>query len=310
MKNIIIATIVIVLLGVGVYFLTQKSPNTKNLEDNSGITYNADGSIRTTPQDPNSGTETTPEVKTETLLGKSVNNNDITAYHYGVGNTELLFVGGIHGGYSPNTALLAYEMMDYLKENPQVIPTNIKVTIIPTMNPDGLEKVTGKVGVFEISDVNTSTTVQTSGRFNANNVDLSRNFDCDWNANAMWQNKAVSGGSAVFSEPESVAVRNYVEASNPSAVVVWYSAEGKVYASKCGSVVSSATTTLTNSFSKASGYGAGQNFNAYKVTGDFVSWLAKKEIPAISVLLTNHKDTEWSKNKLGMEAMFALYATQ
>ncbi len=44
-----------------------------------------------------------------------------------------------------------------------------------------------------------------SGRFNANDVDLSRNFDCNWQASALWQNKKVSGGNAVFSEPESVA---------------------------------------------------------------------------------------------------------
>ena len=38
------------------------------------------------------------------------------------------------------------------------------------------------------------------------------------------------------------------------------------------------------------------------------NWLAKKEIPAISVLLTNHKDTEWTKNKKGIEALLRYYA--
>ncbi len=310
MKNTIIAIIVIVLLGVGVYFLTQKSPDATKDVDSTDVTYNADGTVKTTPQNQNPVIPVVPEVKTETVIGNSVDGNAITAYHYGTGNTELLFVGGIHGGYSWNTSLVAFEMMNYLKANPNVIPSNLKVTVIPVMNPDGLKKVTGTVGIFESADVSTSTTVQTSGRFNANDVDLSRNFDCDWKSNALWQNKAVSGGSAVFSEPESMAMKSYIEANNPLAVVVWYSSEGKVYSSSCGGGVLPETATLTSTFSKASGYPAGSNFSAYKVTGDFVSWLAKEEIPAISVLLTNHQDVEWNKNKLGMEAMFSLYGKQ
>jgi murein tripeptide amidase MpaA len=66
--------------------------------------------------------------------------NPITAYHYGTGDKEILFVGGIHGGYEWNTALVAYQLMDYLKANPNVIPKNVKVTVIPVLNPDGLIK--------------------------------------------------------------------------------------------------------------------------------------------------------------------------
>jgi beta-lactamase superfamily II metal-dependent hydrolase len=39
-----------------------------------------------------------------------------------------------------------------------------------------------------------------------------------------------------------------------------------------------------------------------------VNWLAKKNIPAISVLLTTHQDTEWNKNLAGIKAMFAYYS--
>lgn len=311
MKNTIIAIIVIVLLGVGVYFLTQKSPDTKILEDNTDVTYNADGTVKTTPQNTNPPvTPVTPEVKTETVIGQSVEGNAITAYHYGTGNTELLFVGGIHGGYSWNTSLVAFEMMNYLKENPNVIPSNLKVTVIPVMNPDGLKKVTGTTGIFESADVNSSTSVQVSGRFNANDVDLSRNFDCDWQTKGVWQNKTVSGGSAVFSEPESMAMKNYIDANNPLAVVVWYSSAGGVYASSCNEGISADTLALTDAYAKASGYPAYKKFDSYKTNGDFVRWLAKEKIPAISVLLTNHQDVEWNKNKLGMEAMFSLYGKQ
>src|SRR3990167_6878159 len=307
MKNIIMAILVIAVVGFVGYFIIKSSPRTADVakvEDNVTST--------TTPQSDGqtSGTPVVEKNKAETIIGKSINERDIMAYHYGTGDTELLFVGGIHGGYSWNTTLLAYEMVDYLEANPTVVPANIKVTVVPVMNPDGLEKVTGSTGRFEPEDVSPSNAVQVSGRFNANNVDLSRNFDCEWQTNALWQNKPVSGGATVFSEPESVAMKNYIEASTPSAVVVWYSAEGKVYASSCGAPVLTETTVITNLFAKASGYPAGQNFTAYKITGDFVDWLAKKEIPAISVLLTNHQDVEWTKNKAGFEALLAKYSTE
>ena len=51
-----------------------------------------------------------------------------------------------------------------------------------------------------------------------------------------------------------------------------------------------------------------EDFNFYETTGDMTNWLAKKGIPAISVLLTNHKDTEWSKNKAGIDALLKYYA--
>src|SRR3989344_7058395 len=104
--------------------------------------------------------------------------------------------------------------MDYLDANPSLIADNLKVTVIPVLNPDGLSKVVTASGKFATLDVNTDNTLQVSGRFNANNVDLNRNFDCDWQPNATWQKKTVSGGSVLFSEPESLALKNYVETNN------------------------------------------------------------------------------------------------
>ena len=139
-------------------------------------------------------------------------------------------------------------------------------------------------------------------------MDLNRNFDCDWQTTATWQNKAVSGGNAVFSEPESLAVKNYIEAKNPKAVIVYYSAAGGVFSSNCHNGVLPETNSLTNTYAKASGYPAYEEFNFYEITGDMVNWLAKKNIPSISVLLTNHKDTEWTKNLAGVKAILNFYA--
>lgn len=307
MKKIIIALIVVALLGFGAYFLFGLSSNNSNITPNPAVTETAG-----TNQTPNNGqtnpTQTVPQNPAETVIGKSVEGRDITAYNYGTGDTEVLFVGGIHGGYEWNTALVAYEAMDYLKANPSVIPANVKVTVIPVLNPDGLNKVVGTAGRFTAADVPSSQSVQVSGRFNANNVDLNRNFDCDWQTKATWQNKTVSGGGIAFSEPESAAIRDYILAHKPAAVLVWYSAVGGVFASNCHTGVLPETNTLTNVFAKASGYKAYQEFNFYEITGDMVNWLAKNKIPGISVLLTTHEDTEWSKNKAGIDAFLAHFA--
>lgn len=294
----------VILISVGVYFLTKKSPVALPVSQDQGTTVKVVEPQGTTTETQTSEAQNQkPTDATKTVLGTSVEKRDITAYHYGTGDKELLFVGGIHGGYEWNTVLVAYELMDYLTANPTVIPKNVKVTVIPVLNPDGLNKVVGTAGRFTKADVSTSNDTVIAGRFNANGVDLSRNFDCDWQAKGVWQNTPVNGGSKVFSEQESQAFKNYVEARNPAAVVVWYSSAGGVFSSSCKSGILPETRALTSTYATASGYKAYDTFDFYKTTGDMVNWLAKKNIPAISVLLTTHQDTEWDKNRAGVLAL-------
>ncbi len=147
-----------------------------------------------------------------------------------------------------------------------------------------------------------------SGRFNGTQVDLNRNFDCDWKTEAVWQDKKVSGGTAVFSEPEAAAVKTYIETKKPTAAVVWYSAVGGVFASNCHTGVLPETLEIANVYGKASGYKVYKEFNFYEITGDMVNWLAKIGTPAISVLLTDHTNTEWTKNEAGIKALLNFYA--
>lgn len=292
MKNAIIFIVIILVIALGGYWLWSSQ---------SAVV----------PPPVTTATTTAPVVdKTKTVIGQSVEGRDIVAYHFGEGADRILFVGGIHGGYSWNTPLLAYELMDYLKANPSAVPSNITVTVIPVLNPDGLTKVVGTTTKFAAADVSKSKETQVAGRFNANEVDLNRNFDCEWQPEAIWQSKKVSGGNAAFSEPESRAVKNYIEANKPKAAVVWYSAAGGVFASNCrnGDGVMPETLALTNAYAKAAGYKAYESFDFYETTGDMVNWLAKNNIPAISVLLTNYSATEWSKNKAGIESILKYYA--
>lgn len=305
MKNtflVVMTVVAVVLVGFLIYLFSSDK-----------ITWNAENNSNVVATPNNNETATTTEEKKDenpgqTVLGASADGNQIMAYHFGEGEKELIFVGGTHGGYSWNTALVAFDLVDYLESNKDAVPKNLRVTVIPVLNPDGLKAVVGTTSRFDVDDVPKEASARIAGRFNGNDVDLNRNFDCDWKESGTWQSRTVSGGKAPFSEPESKALRDYVEAHKPTAVVVWYSSAGGVFASNCHGDVLPETTTLTDVFAKASGYKAFKQFDFYEITGDMVNWLAKEGIPAISVLLTTHEAVEWDKNRAGIEAMFKHYA--
>lgn len=249
----------------------------------------------------------TVATSTYKVIGSSVQGRKIESYTYGSGAKNIVFVGGIHGGYEWNSVLLSYQLMDYLKANPNVIPKNESVTIIPTLNPDGVFGVTGKDGRFALSDVSTDSKILATGRFNADKVDLNRNFDCRWQPKATWQSKTISAGSKVFSEPESVAFKNFVLENKPTAVVFWHSQSNGVYASACKEGISLGTLDLMDTYSQASGYPAIKTFTAYPVTGAADDWLASINIPAVSVELKTHETLEWEKNLAGVKSLLELY---
>ena len=243
----------------------------------------------------------------QTVIGKSVEGRSINAYTYGNGPTHLAFIGGIHGGYEWNSVLLAYKLIEYLKANPLSVPKNITVTVIPSANPDGVYKVTGKDGPFTIGDVST-TTDQSIGRFNADKVDLNRNFDCKWQPKSTWKGNVVDAGKSAFSEPETQAIKNFIINDKLNAVVFFHSQSNAVYASQCDNGILPKTTAIMNIYAKATGYPAVDVFDSYVVTGAAEDWLASINIPAISVELKTHETIEWDKNLLGIRALFSYFS--
>lgn len=239
-------------------------------------------------------------------IGLSVEGRPIEAYTYGNGETHLLFVGGIHGGYEWNSVLLAYTFLDYLNENPEFIPEGLTVTVVPSANPDGVYKIIKKEGRFGLADVPTGKSAE-PGRFNARGVDLNRNFDCKWKPESMWRGNVVSAGTKPFSEPEAMAIYNFVLENNPDAVVFWHSQSNAVYASECEDGILPETLDIMNAYSRASGYPAVESFDSYEITGDAEGWLASIDIPAITVELKTHETVEWEKNLAGINALFEYY---
>lgn len=289
-KQIIIAVFCIVALGAGLFaFFALQRNNVPELA-------------------PILPSETKVQSPKRKVLGLSVEGREIESYIFGNGKTQLVFIGGIHGGYEWNSVVLMYEFMDYFNANPEFIPKNLTVTIIPSLNPDGVFKIIGKEGRFTVADVPAGS--KDAGRLNANAVDLNRNFDCKWKPEGLWGVRKVSCGSGPFSEPESAAIRKFVLENNPTAVIFWHSQSNGVYASYCETGILQETRDIMNAYSSASEYPAYETFDQYEITGDASDWLASIGTPAISVELETHETIEWERNLTGIQALFEYYGSK
>jgi g-D-glutamyl-meso-diaminopimelate peptidase len=249
---------------------------------------------------------TTPAVN-ELQIGQSVEGRSIRAIQFGTGERDIFFVGGIHGGYEWNSTLVAYNFVDHLTQNPELVPDNLTVHIIPVLNPDGLHSVVGTIDRF--SPAIAPPKEQTSGgRLNANDVDLNRNFDCKWQPESTWRSQPVDAGTSPFSEPEAAALRDYTYRHDPHAVIVWHSAADAVFASQCTDGILPETLTLMNTYADAADYPTQRSFDYYEITGASEDWFAKLGVPAVSVELSSHNTVEWDKNRRGSMAVLRYYS--
>lgn len=238
------------------------------------------------------------------LIGHSFEERSFYSHQFGQGEKVAIMVGGLHGGYEWNTVTLAYEVIDYLRDNETVVPDNVSLHIIPVANPDGLFRVTGTNGRFTREQVAEDTV---PGRFNGRDVDLNRNWDCQWSETAVWRDQTVSGGAAPFSEPENQALRSFFLAQQPEVVIFWHSAAGAVYGAGCGGLYQPAWE-WAQLYSEASSYPPFAGFTQYAVTGDASDWLARQAIPSFTVELINHEDIDWPQNLAGVLAVLEALA--
>ena len=120
------------------------------------------------------------------VLGWSVQGREIPVVTRSVVDARrtVLVIGGLHGN-EPVTPPTVRNLVT------AEIPGDIEVWLVPEANPDG---------------------VAAGTRWNANGVDLNRNFSWDW-----WPS---DGGPGPLSEPETQALTGLIERLRPD-VVVW-----------------------------------------------------------------------------------------
>jgi hypothetical protein len=219
-----------------------------------------------------------------TVIGQSVEGRDIMAYRFGTGPRILMLVGGLHGGWENNTVALMNELIAHFDTNPQAILPDLTLVLVPVANPDGL--VHGRVA---------------AGRFNANQVDLNRNWGCDWSADARWRDEAVNPGEKPFSEPETSALSIFIQTQRPAVVLFYHSAADGIFAGHCGG--DHGSMRMSQVLGEATGYSYGQPFTAYQVTGTAASWVDSLGIPSADVELISWTASEFERNLRGVMAL-------
>ena len=237
------------------------------------------------------------------VIGLSVEGRPITSYQFGQGQNVIILVGGMHGGYEWNSIMLMYEMITYLTFNPDEIPPGVTLHIIPSANPDGQFRATGVDGPFFPGDVDAETL---PGRFNANGVDLNRNWPCNWEPTGIWRDQTVSAGTEPLSEPESRALHDFLLAQQPELTVFYHSAVNGVFASGCGTI-HPPSLNWAEVYAAAADYPTYTQFTSYAITGDAADWLTTQDLPAITIELSTHEGLDWFPNLAGIQAILAVY---
>lgn len=217
-------------------------------------------------------------------IGQSTQGRDILAWRFGSGDKTLLLVGGIHTGFESNTVLLINALVAHFESTPVDVLPGMSIILIPVLNPDGL--VLGR---------------NADGRFNANNVDLNRNWDCDWSAEAYWKQEKVNPGTRPFSEPEAQALRDFMLQNHPTAALFYHAAADGIFEGTCNDKVDSAQ--LAAILGDASGYPYGKPFTAYTVSGTESNWADGQGILAADVELAGTRDAEFDRNLRGILAV-------
>jgi LysM repeat protein len=240
-------------------------------------------------------------------IGASYGGRPIEHYVFGDGPAHVAFVGAIHGGYEWNTANLAYAMIDYFEGNPAAVPDAVTLHIVPVANPDGLARVAPGWTSGPIPTPAGIISDTFAGRFNGRDVDLNRNWDCNWQPTGVWRDQVVDAGLAPFSEPETVVLRDLFLETPMQAVVFWHSAAGTVLAGTCAADGHAPSRELAEVYATAAGYPQ-QLALGYEINGDASDWLTTQDIPSIAIELTDHSRIEWDRNLAGTLAVLNAYA--
>lgn len=155
----------------------------------------------------------TPIQNTQTNTNPSVlatlpSGHNIDLYHFGPDKVDVLIIGSIHGSYEISTKMFVDSMIAELQNGSFTIPNNLGVSLIPCMNPVGCA---GEPGNW-------------AGRFNSNDVDLNRNWGTLWEPTAIMLDGVtpLNPGTGPFSEPENVAIKEYIERVRPRLTVFYH----------------------------------------------------------------------------------------
>lgn len=222
-----------------------------------------------------------PEVAQVIVIGHSVMGRPIEVYQFGTGPKERLIIAGVHGGYEWNTIALADELIDYLTVHPEVVPPEVSLYILRSLNPDGEARSHGY-----------------TGRANEHEVDVNRNFPSDWQPDwardGCWDHLPITAGSHAGSEPETRAVMSFIQSHTIDTLISYHSAALGIFAG--GKPPSPKSLALAEALAAISGYSFPPIDTGCEYTGQLADWASDRGIAAVDIELSNHEDTDFEQN--------------
>jgi len=224
------------------------------------------------------------------VIGYSVEGRPLEVYKFGKGTQERMIVAGIHGGDEWNTVTLANQLIVYLNQNPNVIPENVILYILPNLNPDGEARAHNKYG-----------------RVNHNGVDLNRNFPVNWQKEweraGCWNSLPTTGGTGPGSEAETQALMSFIEAHPIQALISYHSAALGVFPG--GLPWDTVSTRLAESIAQVSSYPFPPLDTGCTYSGTLADYAVSKGIAAVDLELTNHFDSDFDQNRNVMDVLLS-----
>ena len=219
-------------------------------------------------------------------IGYSVKGRPIIAYYYGSGSSYVLFTGGMHGS-EPSGYTTMQAWASYLDSNAYQLPANTQVVIIPNTNPDG---------------------IAANSRYNANGVNLDRNFATDdWQTDIDTADghKPGGGGSSPASEPETKALATLTSQLRPRLEVSYHAQGRLVGANQVGN-----SAALGSAYAKTVGYstmyGNAEELMGYTITGEYETWIGDKlGLPAILIELPSPSGNYFSSQRSAILTLLA-----
>jgi len=222
------------------------------------------------------------------IIGYSVSGRPLEVYKFGQGERQVMIAAGIHGGYEWNTIALADELIIYVNEHPEIIPSDATLFILRNINPDG--------------DARAHTM---DGRVNNHGVDLNRNFPVNWYAewdrDGCWDYTETTGGTGPGSEPETKAVTNFLSSHRIEALISYHSAALGVFPG--GEPWDEKSIELAKALSKVTYYPYPPIDTGCYYTGTLADYAVSLGAAAVDMELRNHDDTDFTLNLKALKVL-------
>lgn len=236
-----------------------------------------------------------PQLVTLSSLGKSVENRDLWSVRISaapVGAPAAVFMGGHHAREHVSVEvplrLAEYLVNEFNSKNPRIVSilNNFEVYIIPAVNPDGKE--------FDISSGSYKHWRKNRSRNGSGNnygVDLNRNYGYGWGgagASSSSYDDTYRGPSA-FSEPETVAIKNFLENHGNVTTLLSYHTFSKLVLWPWGHV----DQEVANK----------DDLSVFKRAGEkMAKWNGYKPMKSGDLYLASGETCDWAYGELGIFA--------